>query len=93
MNVFFEVAKELDELRRRVEQLEADARTGHAHEPPRTAYRVREVAALVGLSAKTIRQRIADGRLEAEDMGGWWAISPAAVQKAFGDRSRNRVAS
>lgn len=94
MSAFSDVAREFDELKRRVEQLEAllRSRTSPANNPPRTAYRTREVAQLCGVATKTVRGWIADGRLEAEDMGHWWAVPASAVDRLIAGRKPRRSA-
>lgn len=88
MTAFEAAAREIAELTRRVEQLESQLRTlrGEKAGPPRTAYTVPEVAAMVGKTPATVREWIRDGRLEAENMAdenggrGWWAIPVAAAE-------------
>jgi hypothetical protein len=88
MTAFDDAARVIDNLTRRVEQLESQLRTlrGEKDGPPRTAYTVPEVAAMVGKTPATVREWIRDGRLEAENMAaenggrGWWAIPVAAAE-------------
>lgn len=89
MSALLAAARELEELRARVAQLEADfraLRSARAGDPPRTMYKSSEVATMLGCCDQTVRNMIADGRLEAEDMGGWYAITPAAVAAVRGKR-------
>ena len=71
-----ELAVAVNELTDRIKRLEKAA-----SQPPRRAYRPSEVAAMVGCSAQTVRDLIHGGRLEAVDMGGWYAIAASAVEK------------
>ncbi len=81
MSAFSEAARELESLSRRVEQLEALMRASRRDVPERTAYKVSEVAALIGRAPKTVRRMIEDGRLSAEDMGGWYAVPRSEVER------------
>jgi excisionase family DNA binding protein len=90
MSTFSDAARELDALKWRVEQLESQMlslKQGRT-EPPRTAYRPSEVAAMTGFKAKTIQAWIREGRLDAVDMGGRWAVPAEAVEKLLDTRSR-----
>lgn len=82
-----DAAREFEELRRRVEQLEALVRSGRAQQPPRAAYKVSEVARLIGKAPSTVRTMIGDGRIKADDMGGWYAVSAAEVERLSGRAS------
>lgn len=88
MSAFEDAAREMANLVRRVEQLESQLRTlrGQAlrqdDQPPRTGYKVSEFARLIGKHPQTVRNMIADGRLDAVDAGGWWLI-PVEVADAF----------
>lgn len=90
MTAFGDAARQLDDLVRRVEELESavQALRGPALAavvPPRTAYKVSEVAEKLQVHPQTVRNMIGDGRLEAEDMGGWWAV-PAVVVDSLATR-------
>lgn len=78
-----ELTVAVEELTDRIKRLEKAA-----SQPPRTAYRPGEVAKMIGCNAQTVRNMIADGRLEAEDMGGWWAIPASAVTRLLEPESR-----
>lgn len=57
-------------------------------QPARRAYKVSEVAAMLGCDdAQTVREMIHDGRLEAVDMGTWYLIPLAAVEALLAGRS------
>lgn len=66
----------VEELTARIKRLEKAAR-----QPARKAYRPAEVAALLGVQPQTVRELIHSGRLEATDMGGWYLVSVAAVER------------
>ena len=92
MTAFSDAARQLDDLVRRVEELESEvqalrAPTLAAVAPPRTAYKVSEVAEKLRVHPQTVRNMIGDGRLEAEDMGGWYAVPAAAVEAIVPRRS------
>lgn len=89
MSAFEQIAVEFAELARRVEQLESQLRTlrGEKAGPARTAFRVSEVAAMIGKKPQTVRNMIADGRLEAERMDGWWLVPASAVDALVNRRA------
>jgi excisionase family DNA binding protein len=89
MTAFDDAARALDDLMQRVERLEQQVKTMTRTQsgPPRTAYRTREVAEMTGLKTETIQAWIRDGRLEAEDMGGWYAVPAAAAEALVPRRS------
>jgi excisionase family DNA binding protein len=80
-----EVAAQLAALTAAVKRLEKAAQ-----QPPRVAYKVTEVAALLGVSAQQVRELIHSGRLEATDMGGWYLVSAEALDRML---TGERVAS
>lgn len=83
MSAFAEAAREIDNLTRRVEQLESIVRSLRVRgaEPERTAYKVSEVARLIGKRPATVRRMIEDGRLRANDMGGWYSVPADEVAR------------
>lgn len=83
MTALEDAAREMAELTRRVEQLETLVRSSRGEKPgpPRTAYKVREVAEMIGKKPRTVLAMIAAGRLVAEDMGGWYAVPASAVDE------------
>lgn len=89
MTAFDDAAREMAELTRRVEQLESQLRTLRQRhdEPERTSYKVAEAAALLNVHPQTVRNMIADGRLPAEDMGGWYVIDASVVAARISGRS------
>lgn len=101
MSAFEDAARELDNLVRHVEQLrtadllarferlEATVQTlaERLDGPERTAYKLSEVAEIVGVSAFTLRRWIKAGRLEAEDMGGWYSVPASVVAELVARRS------
>lgn len=95
MTAFDDAARVIDNLTRRVEQLETQyhALRGEKAGPPRTAYTVPEVALMIGKEPSTVREWIRDGRLEAEKMAdenggrGWWAVPAAAAEALVPRRS------
>lgn len=94
MSAFEQAAQELQRLVRRVEVLEAEVRSLRERREglPRTAYKPSEVAAMLGKNTATIREWIKDGRLEAEDMGGWYAIPAEAIDALLHRPIRGPVA-
>lgn len=89
MSVFDDASRQIEELMRRVEQLESQVRTlrSGTDGPPRTAYRTREVAQMTGMKLSTIQAWIRNGQLQAADMGGYWAVPAAAVESLIAGRS------
>jgi excisionase family DNA binding protein len=83
VTAFADADRVLENLTRRVEQLESLVRTLRARgtEPERTAYKVSEVARMIGKKPQTVRNMISDGRLAAEDMGGWFLVPADAVER------------
>lgn len=60
-----------------------------ARQPERKAYKPSEVAAMLGLKEpKTVREMIQDGRLAAVDMGGWYLIPAAEVDRLLATDER-----
>jgi excisionase family DNA binding protein len=89
MSAFEDAARELDDLKQRVEQLEALVQSMRQRREglPRTAYKPSEVAAMTGWSTSKVRAWIRDERLPAEDMGnGRYAVPAWAVERLFPQR-------
>jgi excisionase family DNA binding protein len=88
MSAFDDAAREIDQLTRRLTELETQVRSllDRREGPARTAYKPSEVAAMLGKNTATIREWIKDGRLPAEDLGGHYAI-PASAVDAIGRRA------
>lgn len=76
-------AREFELLKRRVAELESRLSGGGVAgaEPPRTAYKVSEVARMIGRTPATVRRMIHDGQLSAQDMGGWFAVPASEVER------------
>lgn len=83
MSAFADAAREIDNLTRRVEQLESLVRSLRTKgaEPERTAYKVSEVARMIGKKPQTVRNMIKNRRLAAERMNGWWLVPAEAVEQ------------
>jgi excisionase family DNA binding protein len=65
----------IEKLTERIARLEKAAR-----QPERQAYKVAEVAAMFGCESQSVRDMIHNGRLRAEDMGGWYLIPRTEVE-------------
>lgn len=81
MSAFEDAAREMSTLLSRISAIESELAElrSRVAAPARTAYKVTEAAAILGVHPNTVRARIAEGRLPAEDMGGWYAIPASAV--------------
>jgi excisionase family DNA binding protein len=80
-----ELIEAIEKLTQEVQALKKATR-----QPPRAAYRPSEVAEMLGCKdVKTVREMIHDGRLEAADMGTWYAIPAAAVEKLLADHMKS----
>jgi excisionase family DNA binding protein len=88
MSAFDDAARDMANLVQRVADLENQVKSLLARREglARTAYKPSEVAAMLGKNPATIREWIKDGRLPAEDMGGWYAV-PASAVEAISRRS------
>ena len=53
--------------------------------PPRAAYRVDEVVAMLGISRSTVYEAIKDGRLKSGNTLGRRLISAASIRATFGE--------
>lgn len=74
----------IKELTDRIGRLEKAAR-----QPERKAYKVAEVAAMLGCDdPQTVREMIHDGRLRAEDMGGWYLIPASELDRLLATDER-----
>ena len=71
------------ELTDRIARLEKAAR-----QPERKAFKTGEVAAMFGCDAQAVRDMIHNGRLGAEDMGGWYLIPASEVDRLLGTNER-----
>lgn len=90
MSAFGALDREFEELKQRVAQLEALIRGGGLRsvgQPPRTAYKPSEVARMIGKSPRTVREMIKDGRIQADDMGGWYSVPRSEVERLSGRAS------
>lgn len=98
-----EFAREFEELRSRVEQLEALVQSGRlvgdgfetiirngrvvGDQPARIRYKPSEVATMLGCSTAKVRAMISAGEIEAEDMGHFYGIPRSEVDRLAGRAS------
>lgn len=73
----------IKELTERIGRLEKAAR-----QPERRAYKVAEVAAMFGCDPQAVRDMIHNGRLTAEDMGGWYLIPASELDRLLATDDR-----
>jgi excisionase family DNA binding protein len=95
MSAFDDAAREMDQLAKRLADLETQVKDLLARRdgPARVAYKPSEVAAMTGFSDRAVRMWISEGRLPAEDMGnGRYAIPAWAVEQLVPRRSARRSA-
>lgn len=94
MSAFTAAAREIDDLLKRVADLEQQVRVLLAgrDQLPRIAFKPSEVAEMTGWSADQVRLWIRDGRLPAEDMGnGRYAVPAWAVEQLVPRRESRRA--
>lgn len=102
MSAFADADRKIEELERRVEQLESLINSGRVvndqfetiirngrvigDQPRRTAYRPSEVGKLIGRSAAAVRNLINDGAIRAERVNGMWIVPAKAVDDFLAGR-------
>ena len=64
--------------------------TENARSEPEQVFNAKGAAIYLKKDEKTIRNRIRDGRIKADKIGGSWKISKAALDEAFVNEHRSR---